>query len=152
MRRNLSLRGCLKHLPMIFALFSLSLAHAKPRPPVPPLPEGEIARWRFDTTNQPTPFIAQNVHLTESWSGMALEVAGKERALFALPMVRFDGTALNLSPATGTLRFWFAPAWTSTEAKGSGPGAAAALMEIGTWSAGTAHSGCSLGFDAEVTC
>ena len=72
---------------------------AKPRTPLPPMPERTLCYQRFDklTTNnhdriqvqelQTDRLFLQNVDLVESWSGHALEMGGNRAAYCFVPAV-----------------------------------------------------------------
>ena len=100
-------------------------ALAAPRPPLPPFPEPALNSWRFDTqtwlTNPRTaPLAFDNIPIVESWSGYALRVAGRENSLFALPEQSPDGQVNLPTAGPGTVRFYFAPDWSSAP-EGPGP-------------------------------
>lgn len=129
-------------------------AWAKPRPPLPPLPEARLGSWRFDDTlgsalPLPTILATQNVTFAESWSGYALNMAGPQTALYALRAQATDGRTL-LPANKGTVRFYFAPDWSSA-GLGSGPGGEARLLEAGNWSAQSVQSWWSLRVNAAGT-
>ena len=145
------MRAACFHSRLWFGMLSLTLvawsAAAKPRPPLPPWPEGELARWRFDTTNTGGAFLTENLSFSESWSGWALDLRKPKRAVgLAGRPVRWPG--LNLSPSAGTLRFWFSPASTNGADDGSKAAASGRLLEIGTWTVHGSRMACSLGFAA----
>ena len=146
------MRAACFHSRFWFGMLSLTLvawsAAAKPRPPLPPWPEGELARWRFDTTNTGGAFLTENLSFSESWSGWALDLRKPKRARWVFPVVRSDGRTLNLSPSAGTLRFWFSPASTNGADDGSKAAASGRLLEIGTWTVHGSRMACSLGFAA----
>ena len=64
------MRAACFHSRFWFGMLSLTLvawsAAAKPRPPLPPWPEGELARWRFDTTNTGGAFLTENLSLQKA--------------------------------------------------------------------------------------
>jgi hypothetical protein len=114
-------------------------APAKPRPPLPPYPERALKSWRFDDdlwrTNAATaPLAAINLSFVESWSGHALRMAGSEPAILALAEQGRDGRLNAPMNGPATIRWWFSPEWTSASAGGTGPKAAARLLEVGAWS------------------
>lgn len=131
--------------------FAVSTAQAKPRPALPPLPETYLALWRFDTTNEwasprTAPLAWLNLASAESWSGYALQMDGGLPRLLALPAVAGNGKT-NLGLASGTIRFWFSPSWTSRALGGGGPGASARLLEVGAWTETQGAGGWSLACD-----
>ena len=131
-------------------LLSQSL-EGMPRPPLPPYPERYQQAWRFD---DPAWLIHGgwdalgflNLELRESWSGYALDMSGPGPALLALAAKGADGQP-NLPLETGTLRFYFAPDWSSA-GLGGGPGGEARLLELGAWSAQGQETFCWLGVDS----
>jgi len=82
----------------------------------------------------------------DSQTGHALRMAGTEPRLLALPEAAASGRN-NLNRDAGTIRFWFAPEWTS----GNGPGAETVLLERGSWSASNAQGWWSLRINAQGT-
>src|SRR5437762_2451808 len=121
----------LKYLGTILLLVNLT-AHGKPRPPLPPFPEGQLAQWRFNATNgiEGNIFSAQGYTLVEGWSGYALQMSGASPRTLLISTVRTNGRP-NVAAGSGTIRFWFAPYWASKSSGGAGPGAWAQLLEIG---------------------
>ena len=86
-----------------------------------------------------------NLKVRESWSGYALECPGPARRSWpCLPKPPRDGSTCPLTP--GTIRFYFAPDW-STGGPGGGPGGEARLLEFGAWSAQGQETFCWLGVD-----
>jgi hypothetical protein len=140
--------------PQILAIFCLSitLASARPRPPLPPAPEpGVVAAWRFNDSAETKSLRVVNANTVESWSGYALQMSGDPSAICAVPHLARNGrTNINLT-GSATLRFWFSPAWTSASAGGKGAGNPATLLEAGSWSDTTAHPQWSLIVNAEGT-
>src|SRR5438874_901706 len=111
---RLSLCICAVILLIPFHLF------AKPRWPLPPIPDPSrsLNHWHFDGTNlwdaavSEQPSEAVNVQLIESSSGYAAGLQGKEKALLRFPAVNAN-KILNLNLASGAVRLWFAPNWSS---------------------------------------
>src|SRR4030095_2076483 len=60
---------------------------SEPRPPLPPMPDAELAQWRFDDPAHPVSdaLRAANIHVVQSWSGYALSMSGSKLSLLALP-------------------------------------------------------------------
>jgi hypothetical protein len=109
---------------------------AKPRPPQPPWPQATLQVFRFDSAYSRVPWrhVALNEDEStgaESWSGYALVREGMPAAPVVVP-VRISETESNLAPACGTIRFWFAPQWStaSKAARGKGPGHLAHLLDL----------------------
>ncbi len=121
-------------LTFVLLLFAAGLALlARPRSPLPPYPEMDLRSWRFDQTNAVDAehlgaISANSVALVESWSGYAWDVTAPTSPL-VLPVVREKGR-LNLAPGLGSVRLWFAPAWSSETLSGGGPGTWATLLEL----------------------
>ncbi len=93
----------------------------------------DLRSWRFDQTNAVDAehlgaISAKDISLVESWSGYAWDVTAPVAPLI-LPAVRETGR-LNLAPGLGSVRLWFAPAWSSETLSGGGPGAWATLLEL----------------------
>jgi hypothetical protein len=114
-----------------------------PRPPLPPYPERYLQAWRFDDpawliTGGWGTLAALNLQQRESWSGYALDLSRPGPALFALPAKALDGQP-NLTLESGTVRFYFAPDWSSA-GLGGGPGGETRLLEFGAWSEGGQQS------------
>jgi hypothetical protein len=128
-------------------LFAVPLL-ANPRPPVPPLPEGQLAVWRFNGTSEsePAPLLALDVETVESWSGYALRMAGTEHRLLVFPESTASGKK-TLNRSAATLRFWFSPGWSSGEAGG----AERTLLEFGDWTLTDAQPKWSLRINAQGT-
>jgi alpha-tubulin suppressor-like RCC1 family protein len=112
-------------------LFHLHTAQAKPRDPLPPFPEFAPVLYHetfdegycYGMTN--AQIMLNGYTFDESWSGYALRRAGAV-VPFVVPAVDSTGRT-NMASASGTIRFWFKPEWTT----GTGPGAIAMLAEIG---------------------
>lgn len=150
-------------LAVVASLFPITLAVAKPRPPLPPLPEPVLQLWHFDATNwfavEPAPPVeAVNVFTVESWSGYAPWLGGAQPATLRFPAVDTAGRA-TLSPAQGSVRFWFCPQWSSASLGGTGPGADARLIEVGAftddaslgwWALWLSADGDTLNFSAQA--
>ena len=120
---------------------------------MPPYPELSLNSWRFDGTSWLTnirtaPLVYDNLQLVESWSGHALQMTGPS-GLIALLNNQPDGT-LNLTPAEGTIRLWFASDWASPP-DGTGPGVASRLVEVGAWSSTAAQGWWSLAVSPDGT-
>jgi hypothetical protein len=153
---RLSLR-LLAHWLLLMGGGILSLAqlvHAMPRPPLPPYPERYLQAWRFDDpawliTGGWGTLAALNLQQRESWSGYALDLSGPGPALFVLPAKAPDGQP-NLTLDSSTVRFYFAPDWSSA-ALGGGPGGEARLLEFGAWSDQGQQSLAWLGVDGMGT-
>ena len=105
---------------------------ARPRPPLPPLPEFALllSRAGFDEpfwarTEKPESFHPAYSDLVDGWSGYALRRSGLVVTPFVVPALDEAGHT-NVACASGAVRFWFKPDWSS----GLGPGGAARLIEL----------------------
>ena len=109
---------------------------AAPRPPLPPWPQTALRVFGFDSAyaNVPWRNLALNEEaatLPESWNGYALSREGLVGSPVIIPVQGLE-KEVNVAPARGMIRFWFAPNW-STASKtsgGAGPGHAARLLEL----------------------
>jgi hypothetical protein len=134
---SISISAC-RHLTVLIAFlccFAAQLSSfGRPRQASPPMPEGQIAVWRFDDPNwiakpSSNAVAAENLALAESWSGYALDMSGGASRL-VLPMLSAPQKP-SVAANSGTVRFWFAPTWASASAGGQGPGDWARLFEVG---------------------
>ncbi|HWN97582.1 MAG TPA: hypothetical protein VNT99_21315 [Methylomirabilota bacterium] len=82
-----------------------------------------------------------------SWSGYALRLSGTNAALAAFPASTASGQTNLL--ATSSVRFWFAPDWSSSAAGGDGPGTDVVLFETGAWAENSSYVRCSLKIDPD---
>jgi len=110
---------------LLAALFGSSSAHSAPRPAWPPWPEPTLALYRFDEVDwhaplRPTALGFENASVQESWSEYALVRDGLSFTPVAVPVVDASGRR-SFAPASGSVRFWFRPNWTSAHAGGDGP-------------------------------
>ncbi len=121
-------------------LHSVEPGRTAPRAPQPPWPEESIKIFGFDSGYARGPWRnlalnEDNATLLESWSGYALSREASRESFLPSPVIipaRASETESNFAPAAGTIRFWFAPNW-STASKtsgGQGPGHAARLLEL----------------------
>ncbi len=104
---------------------------ARPRPPLP-LPEFAplLSRAGFDEpfwarTEKPESFHPAYSDLVDGWSGYALRRARLAVTPFVVPALDESGHT-NVACASGAVRFWFKPDWSS----GAGPGGPARLIEL----------------------
>ena len=118
--------------PVLWVFFLLSglTVLAAPRPPLPPWPEIALFRWSFDevystsASKSPSAATVDATLWAESWSGYALNRAGKHIEPVLLPLQ--SAGFLPVLGDQGTIRVWYCPAWSS----GKGPGHEAPLLEM----------------------
>ena len=146
-----------------FALFIIlflaasfaSSASARPRPPVIPFPEDHLGFWRFDFDDwwhspYPFPVALENLATVESWSGSALQMRGPDRAILQYPILDDFGEPL-LTCDTGSIRFWFAPDWTSGDPASNTADTLGRLIEAGLWTKDASAGWWSLYFNPDHT-
>ena len=105
---------------------------AAPRGPLPPFPESPpLYKQTFDVdyflglTNSELTVFGLGF-LDESWSGYALQRTGEYLTPFIIPALDENGRVSIPSDASGALRWWVRPYWTS----GAGYVAPATLLEM----------------------
>ena len=112
-------------------------ALARPRPPLPPMPEftgpvlfHETFDWACSAglTNDEV-VIANYGTLRESLTDMALQRRGPVTP-FLVPALAANGHTNVASHATSAVRFWLTPYWASPAVGGAGPGQVATLLEL----------------------
>jgi hypothetical protein len=131
-------------------------------PPPPPGGAGPtnilLSTWSFtDTTNwltdtnrltgiayPPVSFI--NLNASDLGNGTALVVDSLDPAWLQYNVFENDGTT-NLTVDQGSVLFWFAPNWSSTNAGGTGPGVWGRLLEIGSYTPDSSYGWWSLYMD-----
>ncbi len=121
-------------------------------PPLPPFSEGELNAWHFDGKEwqrapKTAPRALVRAEFVPSYSGSALRMRGTRRALVSFAATNLAGSANLLS--NGTVRFWFAPDWSSSSSGGNGPRRPAVLFESGAWASDSGFVHCSLQMDAD---
>ena len=130
-------------------------ALARPRPPLPPLPELAPLLLMIDFDEPYWRGIRDAAlvdidegQLIESWSGYALVRSGAKLKPFVVPAVA-DGRA-NLATASGAVRLWFKPHWSSASLpNGTGPGAEAVIADMIVLDEQDALTAWSLRFSAD---
>lgn len=121
---------------LLLALLSCVELSARPRPPITPFPEFStpLTRIDFDEAYRAGAASEKTVNtgygeLVESWSGHALSRTGPMLSPFVLPAL--DAGRTNFNSASGGVRFWFKPNWSSASvAGGAGPGFNVRLIEL----------------------
>ena len=134
-------------------LFCPASADARPRGPLPPIPEsGVIYHETFDVL----PYAATNDFVVvpgvgsfvSSFSGFALSRDSQTVVPWIVPALDPNTGHTNLTcDGAGALRFYVAPRWTSTSISGVGPGSPAHLADMVASSA----SGTALVFSLQAT-
>ncbi|MDR3564509.1 MAG: LamG domain-containing protein [Negativicutes bacterium] len=126
-----------------------------------------LGYWPFDDTNAWTgsagqaPLLATNVVGIPSWNTNGVLIDGTNSAILCYRDVETNGNA-NINLRCGTVRFWFKPYWSSTNAGGVGPGVYGRLIEMGSnspaytatndsWVVGTTNGWWSLYFSPDGT-
>jgi hypothetical protein len=84
--------------------------------------------WTSDAGYYPVSFT--NLTASDLGDGSALVVNSTNPAWLQYNVVETNG-ATNLTVDVGSVTFWFAPAWASTNQGGSGPGEWGRLLEVG---------------------
>lgn len=98
-----------------------------------------LGYWRFDNTNSwvgeagQLPLQVSNLVGVASWDTNAVRINATNLALLKYRDVEANGNA-NINLRNGTIRFWFKPDWSSSNAFGSGPGVSSRLIEVGNYS------------------
>jgi hypothetical protein len=97
-----------------------------------------MTRWHFDDTNTwageggQLPLLTNNLTGIPSWSSNAVRIDSASPALLAYPVVETNGN-INIYCQTGSVLFYFKPAWNSANAGGDGPGVSGRLIEMGSY-------------------
>ncbi len=96
-----------------------------------------LASWSFqDPTNWTSdqgwsPISFTNIARSYLGNGYSLVVDTNEPAWLQYNVYEPTNAATNLTVDTGSVTFWFAPDWASTNAGGMGPGERGSLFEVG---------------------
>jgi concanavalin A-like lectin/glucanase superfamily protein len=96
-----------------------------------------LGYWLFDNTNTwvgaagQLPLLATNVVGVSSWDTNAVLIDSTNPAILKYRDVETNGNA-NINLRNGTVRFWFKPDWSSTNANGVGPQSEGRFIEMGT--------------------
>ncbi len=103
------------------------------------VPQIRLGYWRFDNTNTwagdagQIPLLATNVSGAPSWNLLHTNVVvldSNNLAILKYRDVETNGNA-NINLRSGTIRFWFKPDWSGTNAGGLGLNGAGRLIELG---------------------
>jgi hypothetical protein len=110
----------------------------------------QLGYWPFDNTNTWTgtggqvPLLFTNIVGVPSWHSNAMWMDQTGLATLEYRTVETNGN-VNISPANGTIRFWFRPDWSS----GVGPGQNGRMVELGNQ--GNTNGWWSIQFTADGT-
>ncbi len=116
-------------------------------PTVPPLASWSFhdpTNWISDHGDDPVSFT--NLDYSYLGNGSSLVVGSNLPAWLQYNVVETNG-ATNLMVNTGTVMFWFAPNWSSTNQDGFGPGVAGRLLEVGSYTPDSSYGWWSLYVD-----
>ena len=91
---------------------------------------GNTTSWLNDRGYPPISFTNLSASPLGNWTALVLD--STNTAWLQYKVVEADGTN-NLMLDRGSVMLWFAPAWSSTNAGGSGPGQWGRLLEAGTY-------------------
>ncbi|MGN6553765.1 MAG: LamG-like jellyroll fold domain-containing protein [Verrucomicrobiota bacterium] len=119
--------------------------------------------WHFEDTDWLSgagyaPMSFEGLSSTNDGLGNSLLIDSTNAAWLRYNTVEEDGYT-NLTVDRGTILFWFAPLWSSTNAGGSGPGEWSRLIEVGSyttnasygwWSLYTDPAGANIYFSAQT--
>jgi hypothetical protein len=109
--------------------------------------------WSFhDNTNWTSdlgfaPISFSNLAFSNLGDGASLVVDSANPAWLQYHVIETSG-ATNFSPAAGSVSFWFAPSWSSTNQGGSGPGEYGRLFEVGGFTTNSSFGLWSIYVDA----
>lgn len=108
--------------------------------------------WSFDDTNAWTsdygyaPVSFTNLNASLLGDGTTLVLDSTNAAWLQYYVDEYDGTT-NLTVNQGTVTFWFAPDWASTNQGGTGPGDWGRLLELGNYTTNSSYGFWSLYVD-----
>jgi hypothetical protein len=100
--------------------------------------------WTSDNGYSPRSFT--NLNFSTLGDGLSLVVDTNLPAWLNYRVYETNGTT-NLTVNSGTVTFWFAPNWASTNAGGSGPGVLGRLIEVGSYTENSSYGWWSLYVD-----
>jgi hypothetical protein len=131
-------------------------SHAQALPPgagKPSFPDS-LDSWSFqDNTNWTSdygyaPVSFTNLNYSHLGNGSSLVVDTNVPAWLQYNVYETDGTT-NLTVDSGTVTFWFAPDWSSTNAGGLGPQESGRLFEVGSYTPDSSYGLWSIYVDAD---
>jgi hypothetical protein len=111
--------------------------------------------WSFrDSTNWAsdygyTPLRFTNITASALGDGSAVVIDSTNAALLQYRVFESDG--FNLAVTNGSVVFWFAPNWSSTNVGGTGPGQSGRLLEVGTFTTNASYGWWSIYVNAAGT-
>jgi len=101
--------------------------------------------WTSDNGYYPVSFT--NLNFAQLGNGQSLEVGTNSPTWLQYNVYENDGTT-NLTVNQGTVMFWFAPNWSSTNLGGAGPGEWGRLFETGAYTTNSSYGWWSVYVDA----
>jgi len=147
--RRLALRTIQGTTAAILSCVMAAMAYgAAPSPPTNSLPLA-LDIWSFwNTTNWTSdsgfaPISFTNISASYIGSGAGLVMDSTNAAWLRYPYIASDGTN-EITVDKGTVMFWFAPNWTSTNRPNSGPGQSSRFIEVGTYTTNASYGWWSL--------
>ena len=111
-----------------------------------------LQSWSFDDPTNWTddlgyaPVSFTNLNWSYLGDGASLVVATNAPAWLQYNVYENNGTT-NLTVNSGSVTFWFAAAWSSTNAGGTGPGEWAQLFDVGEWTTNSSYGYWGLSLD-----
>ena len=114
-----------------------------------------LGYWSFTDTNAWTnsegygPVSFTNLSASDLGDGTALVVDNTNGPVWLQYNVFESDGHTNLAVSDGSIMFWFAPSWASTNEGGTGPGVDGRLIEVGSYSPDYSSSWWSLFVDAD---
>ena len=123
----------------------------------PPLGSGDppwLDSWSFSDTNNwlswrsNAPISFTNLAVSRLGKGNAVVLDSPDDAWLQYRIKESDG-ATNLALSLGTLLFWFAPNWTSTNLGGAGPQDWSPLLSVGSYTTNASYGWWSLYVDPD---
>ena len=104
----------------------------------------DSTNWTSDNGYAPVSFT--NLDYSHLGNGASLIVNSTNASWLQFSVVETNG-ATNLTVDAGTVMFWFAPNWSSTNAGGTGPGVWGRLFEVGGYTPDSSYGWWSLYVD-----
>ncbi len=124
------------------------------QPAIPTNTYPPLDSWSFNDTNKwlsdlgYAPVSFTNLGVSYLGDGTSLVVDSTNVAWLQYNVVESDGTT-NLTVDQGSVLFWFAPDWASTNQGGMGPGDDGRLIEVGSYTADASYGWWSIYVDPE---